>query len=646
MGDFFSNLANSIGQISFDAVSFQDIMSSIVPIASWVLRIIMIILGIVIFIRCTISLFREKNNKEVWGTLSFPNGARYELNHWENAIGRSNSCDVVLDFPFISRTHAAIMRDDKGNWTLFPLQTKNGTTHNGELIEGSTPLKSADVIGLGGVDLHFYPISEAEERDQARRQGVFKRVLSPNKTLGFLTFFQILMLIQSMITVEAEDVPSVLTSFGLLSLAMWALYIVYRSFQRTAFEVETLAFFLCTLSFGITAAYSPAALLPQTIAIFLGLGLFFALSLALRDLKLAVSLRWPVAGFAVVLLTFNLLLGQKLFGAKNWMQIGPVSFQPSEIIKIAFILAGAATLDRLFANRNLIFTTLFAGFCVGCLALMSDFGTALIFFIAFLVITFLRSGNLGFLAMMGVGAGLGVGIVLQFKPYIANRFEAWGKVWEFASTTGFQQTRTLSAIASGGWFGKSPDDVFLKKIFAANTDLVFGVVSEEFGLLLAILAVASIVSLTLFSIKSAAASRSSFYTIASCTAASMLAFQTCLNVFGSVDILPLTGVTFPFLSIGGSSIISCWGLLAFIKAADTRKNASFTVRRPKLRNWSRPTWHEEETPVASWGPEDMPPDDFWDDNIQPEPWDSSSSPDSWENDFEPLWKDEDWEDRR
>jgi cell division protein FtsW (lipid II flippase) len=81
--------------------------------------------------------------------------------------------------------------------------------------------------------------------------------------------------------------------------------------------------------------------------------------------------------------------------------------------------------------------------------------------------------------------------------------------------------------------------------------------------------------------RSAAVARSSFYTIGSCTAASVMLVQVILNVLGTVDVLPLTGVTFPFVSNGGSSMICSWGLLAFIKAADTRQNASFAVRLRK-----------------------------------------------------------------
>ena len=95
------------------------------------------------------------------------------------------------------------------------------------------------------------------------------------------------------------------------------------------------------------------------------------------------------------------------------------------------------------------------------------------------------------------------------------------------------------------------------------------------------MAVVCIVALGIFALRSAAPARSSFYTIASCTAAGILLVQAIFNALGTVDILPLTGVTFPFMSNGGSSMLCAWGMLAFVKAADTRQNASFAVRQSK-----------------------------------------------------------------
>ena len=91
----------------------------------------------------------------------------------------------------------------------------------------------------------------------------------------------------------------------------------------------------------------------------------------------------------------------------------------------------------------------------------------------------------------------------------------------------------------------------------------------------------AVVAMAMFTARSAAVARSSFYTIGGCTAASIMIVQVILNALGTVDVVPLTGVTFPFLSNGGSSMICAWGLLAFIKASDTRQNASFAVRLNK-----------------------------------------------------------------
>ncbi len=127
--------------------------------------------------------------------------------------------------------------------------------------------------------------------------------------------------------------------------------------------------------------------------------------------------------------------------------------------------------------------------------------------------------------------------------------------------------------ASGGLFGVGLGQGYLKKIFAGDSDLVFGMLCEELGLLMAVVVVIGIALLILFARSDVTRSRSTFYSITACAAAGLLLFQTCLNIFGSTDILPLTGVTLPFISAGGSSMMATWGLLAFIKASDERTYA-------------------------------------------------------------------------
>ena len=243
-------------------------------------------------------------------------------------------------------------------------------------------------------------------------------------------------------------------------------------------------------------------------------------------------------------------------------------------------------MDRIMNKRNLILFIAYSAVICGCLALMNDFGTALIFFCAFLVIAWLRSGSLGTIALAIAALAFAGVLVIRIAPHALGRFASWRHIWEDPWDSGYQQTRALMCLASGGLFGVGARNGYLRYAvygFAADSDIVFATVSEEWGLLLAIMMVACIVVLGLFAVRSASVARSGFYIIGGCTAAGILLMQAILNCLGTLDVLPLTGVTFPFASNGGSSMIAAWGLLAFVKAADTRQNASFAVRLPKNR---------------------------------------------------------------
>ena len=120
--------------------------------------------------------------------------------------------------------------------------------------------------------------------------------------------------------------------------------------------------------------------------------------------------------------------------------------------------------------------------------------------------------------------------------------------------------------------------------------------------------VACIVILACFVVRSAPAGRSCFYTIGACAAVTVMVTQTILNVFGMADFLPLTGVTFPFVSNGGSSMVCVWGLLAFIKAADTRQNASVAIRVP---HGVTPLPEEPDAQEAAEEPAAEDPDAVW-----------------------------------
>lgn len=562
-----------------------------------VVRIVFPVLAILILSRAVRSLLKIPHTPEVWGQLSLPNGAPILLTHWENIIGRGKTADVSLNYPSVSRQHAALCRSEDG-WKVYDLGSKGGTLVNGEPVVDSAPVELGDTITLGGVPLVFLP-QTVVEREEVERKRRSERPAAMWPSFLWLTVFQLLACVQLIVAAGEEARVEIPLAFLGLTAVMWLYAAVLRAARCVGFELETMAFFLSTLSLAVTASSAPESLMKQLAAIVLGLVLFLVLGLFLRDLRRVQKNRWCMAALAMGLLGITLVLGQAKYGAVNWISIGGMSFQPSEIAKICYIFAGSATLERLFHKRNITLFILLTGVCIGLLGLMSDFGTAAIFFVTFLVIAYLRSGDWATLGLICGGAVFGAGIIVTFKPYILSRFAAWGHAWEAASTTGYQQTRTMSAAASGGLFGMGAGNGWLHRIPAADTDLVFGMLCEEWGLVIAVLAVATIITLAVFAVRACRVGRSSFYTIAACAAGSLLVFQTCLNVFGSVDMLPLTGVTFPFVSNGGSAMMSAWGLLAFLKATDTRENASFAIQRKQQRKLTEDARRRaEEDPFA------------------------------------------------
>ena len=538
-------------------------------------------LAVFILFRQIHSLLRSRNPSEIWAYLGCPDGSSVPLTHWENLIGRGRGCDVILNLKSVSRSHATLIRDSAGVWKYHDLNSKNGSFINGKRVVEPTVLKAGDTLTIGGSDFTVYPVSLQERMDNIERRKKKTRPVSPWPTLLALTLFQLLTVMQFKVSLGEDFPPQLPAAFGLLCALMWAYVIIMRMFRRTGFEMEMIAFFLSTLSLAVTTSAYPWSSLKQAICVLLGVCLFFGLCWFLRDLNRTKRITYVLVGASAALLLLNLIIGTAKNGAQNWIEIGGFSIQPSELVKIVFIYVGAATLDELQQKKNLTIFMGFSVFCLGCLAIMGDFGTAMIFFVTFLVISFLRSGDFTKLILIVGAAGVMGLMVLSFKPYIASRFNTWGHVWEDPTDGGFQQVQTMTSAASGGMLGIGAGEGNLSDVAAASTDLVFGLLAEEWGLIIAVLAVLCIVTLGVFAVRSIIAGRSTYYSIAACAVTSLFIFQTTLNVFGSVDLLPLTGVTFPFVSSGGTSMIASWGMLAFLKAADTRQNASFAIRLDK-----------------------------------------------------------------
>lgn len=537
------------------ATVYSDVLTAI-------LRYLVPALSFLILCRCAKTLFL-KQKPAVWGWLHRENGEKLPLTHWETVIGSSKRSDICIFGAGVAKDHAILTRTDDGNWCIAAVGRAE-MKHNGQKTTKAA-LQDDDTISISMETLRFAPVAAVEEKQ-------VQAPLSPSDgvlTLILLTVLQLLCCLSYCLVSPNPDY--VLVGFGGLVFCQWGMRFVYFYRHKSYFDLETVAFFLSTLGMCAICAVCPEEAGKQVTAMLLGIGLFFGITRCLRHLELAKKVRpWAaVAGIAFLVLT--LIFGREFYGAKNWILIGDTSIQPSELSKVCFVFAGACGMDRLMDKKNILSLILYAVMICLCLALMNDLGTALIFFVSFLVIAYLRSGSVGTVALACTSAGFAGVVLLRIAPHALRRFTAWRHIWENPLTSGFQQTRALMCMASGGFLGLGAGRGAMKNYFAADSDVVIATLCEEWGFLTVLLLILSVVVLAVFAVRSAAAARSSFYAIGAVTAASIMVFQTMLNTLGTMDILPLTGVTFPFVSNGGSSMVCLWGLLAFIKAADTRQ---------------------------------------------------------------------------
>ena len=241
--------------------------------------------------------------------------------------------------------------------------------------------------------------------------------------LLFVTAFQLLSS-ASVVFEDGQADLSLVAVFAILIGVEWVYLIANRLItKKQSFELETIAFLLSGISIVIAAGINTNYAVKQLMAVLLGLVAHIVLLVILRNADTAMVLRLPVAFAAIGLLVANLTLAKVTNGTLNWIEIGGFSIQPSEIVKIAFIFVGAVTLEKLQSTQSLTKYLVFSVACIGALFLMRDFGTALIFFFTFVVIAFMRSGDIRTLFFVSTGALLGAGMVMYFKPYVVTRFE-------------------------------------------------------------------------------------------------------------------------------------------------------------------------------------------------------------------------------
>ncbi len=483
-----------------------------------------------------------------------------EIKSAECIIGKSLFCDVRLKNSTVAKQHAVLTLDEHG-FKLIPTSSQNKVYVNEYPVQGEAYLQSGDRIRIGSTVMQIAINPAISLTDTAKSDVASKNCRISSALL--LTVFQLLAAC-AFILKDITAAPAILITFFGLIVLQW-IYLPIRKFDSNL-EIEIIALFLTSIGLCVAASVGAEALLKQGLFALVGMILFLLLGPVVSRLDLVEKLQIPIAAFSGLLLIYNILFGVYVNGSKNWIAFGSFTFQPSELVKVSLVFLSACALDKLMSFKNLTAFLSFAFFCFAALVLMRDFGTAVVYFGAVLIILCLRLCDIRIVASLVAGAAAFAVLIIKIMPHVTSRFATYTHAWQFADSGGYQQTQTMMATSSGGLFGMGLGSGKLTGVFAADTDLVFGIICEELGLIFAIITVLMFAVLVVYTAICIPRTRSIYYAVTASAAAGIYIFQASLNIFGSLDLLPLTGVTMPFISTGGSSMLSAWMLLSFIKA--------------------------------------------------------------------------------
>lgn len=265
------------------------------------------------------------------------------------------------------------------------------------------------------------------------------------------------------------------------------------------------------------------------------------------------------------------IFGVKTLGSLNWVRIYGFSFQPSEIVKLIYVFYLASEFKGNFSFKKLVNVSIIVFSFLLILVFQKDLGAALIYFIAYLILAYAYSSK-EIIMISGLLVGyLGAYLSSKFFFHVQERIDAWMNPWDFIDTQGYQITQSLFAIIAGKWFGTGLNNGMPYKIPIVEKDFIFSAICEEFGNIFSIMLIAIYCIIVIRGINIALGISDKFYCFLALGISSLFGFQTFLIIGGVIRLIPMTGVTLPFISYGGSSIIINMTMMMIVQYCALRK---------------------------------------------------------------------------
>lgn len=276
-------------------------------------------------------------------------------------------------------------------------------------------------------------------------------------------------------------------------------------------------------------------------------------------------------GVTLLLFVLTLVLGEFLHGAKNWITIGGIQVQPSEFAKIPFAFFVASWFKRYDEFQTSLLRklslTLATFLLIGLFFLQKELGTAVVFFAVLLVVQLAYEKNSWIPFMNLVLAVAGLYVAYRIFPYIQDRFAIWRDPWADYNNKGYQVIQAAFALAAGSFFGTGVGLGQPGRVPLGHSDFIFASVVEEFGSMMGICLILLFVILLYRGFKTAMNQERDFYSALALCVVVIFAAQAFIMFAGTMKLIPLTGITIPFLTYGGSSLVSSFALLAALQVA-------------------------------------------------------------------------------
>lgn len=338
-------------------------------------------------------------------------------------------------------------------------------------------------------------------------------------------------------------------------LIAYGYFIIRRFFP----EGDKLLFIIPSFlaQFGLVMIYrvNPQRAIKQLLWFTLGMGVYIFFVVFLPNIKKLDTLKYVDAIACIALLLLPLLLGSEIKGSRNWIRIGRMSMQPSEIAKLFLILYLSSSIRKIEGFMDVAKSSIPVFISIGLLVIEKDLGAALIFFGIFITMLYIGTSNIRYI-LIGTGTFSVCGILSYFAFYhVRTRVYIWLDPWKYKNGRGHQICQSLIAIASGGLVGTGIGRGYPYLIPEVHNDFIFAAICEEMGLLGGIAVVLLYLILVYRGLRTALYARDTFSMLVAVGIASMIAFQVFVIIGGVTKMIPLTGITLPFVSYGGSSML-------------------------------------------------------------------------------------------